>query len=48
MWLGGPFDTSDDDYDKYLSNFIDYCDLKAGSFETVIGYYDLDNNDCVL
>ena len=45
MWLGGPFDTSDDDYDKYLSNFIDYCDIQAGPYETAIGYYDLDN-DC--
>ena len=26
-WLLGPFDTSDDDYDKYLANFIDYCDV---------------------
>ena len=30
-FLFGPFDTSNDNYEKYERNYLDYCDIDTGS-----------------
>ena len=41
----GPFDTSDDDYEKYYSQYLDYCDLEPN---TKLTDMDLDDSvDCI-
>ena len=34
-FLFGPFDTSDDDYEEYQQNYLDYCDIKSTNIKNL-------------